>query len=303
MKSLSFNIFNRKNDQNSAESDLQKIFFTKEFSDHILIEDTDFEVIEVNIESNCFVFADDTLIRLKSLATCINKIKLPYNGQIINNHIKVGQSIKIGTLLFEVKKANNISNFSELAFEYNAKKLRDTLVTMCIDDFTKEKSIFFSKVAGQETKYFDTYSSDSIHSLGITFENNNGFTYMKFQTTSPTFNLSKGDSMILLFDDESTMNIKFLSKPNIDKISGYKISYYTNIKPLTIQEIDIFAKNNLKKIKITSEKRGLYDVYHLQKILPDSQYKSEIEAQYLLKFMVAMFVKQHIDNNIKLPSS
>ena len=64
-----------------------------------------------------------------------------------------------------------------------------------------------------------------------------------------------------------------------------------------------FASTNLKKIKLTSEKRGIYDVYHLQRVLPNSQYKSEIEAQYLLKFMIALFIKQHIDNNLELPCS
>lgn len=302
MKSIKLPSLNHNDDFEFDKIATHKIYFTKDICDYIFLENADFEVVEINVADEGIAFASETVIKLKSHERWINKIQLPFDFRVLNSYIKVGQIIQLGTLLFEVQKADDISNFHELAFQFNVKKLQETSVSIFVDDFTKEKSIFFTQIAGQETKYFETYSDNSVYPLGLTFENNNGFVYMKFKSASPTFNLSKGDGMIILFDDDSTMSFSFIIKSNMNKSSGL-MTIYTNVKHLTLKEIEQFARHNLKKIKLTSKKNGLYDVYHLEKRVSWSPYKSQIEAQYLLKYMVALFVKQHIDNNMEITNN
>ena len=182
-----------------------------------------------------YVFANDTLMVLKNLSSP-NLVTIPFDGKIFSISVTKGQIVKSGALLFKVQKSENISDFSSLAFEYNKKKLHDTAITFIIDDFTKEKSIAFSRIAGQDTNYFDIYSdSEFPYSLGLTFENNNGFAYMKFLSISPSFTLTKGDSIILLFEDDTTINYKFQLKGNVQKIYGGSI--YSNIRPITIDDV------------------------------------------------------------------
>jgi len=121
--------------------------------------------------------------------------------------------------------------------------------------------------------------------------------FIKFISLCPSFTLAKGDSIILLFENDTTLSLTFQMKPVGEK------SIHINIYPLTIEELNKFAVSNLKKIKVTSRLKGIFDVYHFNKEVREPQYRSEVEAQYILRFMVACFVKAQIENNLMLPSS
>jgi|GEM_PF-3290347 hypothetical protein len=284
---------------------VQKIYFIDEFCEKFpgknIHELDEYEVSELKLLPGNYFHSNEIIIRLKSciMGAGIVSLKIPFNGKVISIPVSNGQIIRKNSLVIEVEIFEGSDFFSHL-LEQNKPILNDTEISILIDDFTKEKSISFTKIAGQPTQYFKTYSENSNSELlffGLTFENNNGFVYIKFLSQSGNLSLSKKDTIILLFADKSTITY------NLQTSAIGKKYYYTNFHPLTYDDLLKLGTTDLLKLKVTSSKNNSYDVFHLQRNFHNSQYKSEIEGQYLLRFMIANFVQVHLDNNLALPSS
>lgn len=295
----------------------KKVTLSKEVFPGYFSNEPEYEINEILLSNGSYFFYQEVLMTLKSdIYSLLYEVKISARGRIREIYIANGDKIKMGQLLFDVEYEDEITNFESLSFEYNKQKLNDSEVTLLIDDFTKEKSIFFNKLAGQkDERFFKTCSENDygLWSFQITFENNNGFVYIRFLSTSKNFPISRNDSIILLFDEDVTINYSFTNSSN--KLNGV----YMNFKPLTTYDIKIFTSLNFKKLKLINNKIGLQSVYHISinrfinssendslryfessNFWFKSQYRSEAEAQYLLKKMVACFIKAHIDNDLFL---
>ena len=281
------------------------IYFNKDFceidnSKDILSTD-DFRITQLRITEGHFYAHKEVLAKLecKGVRKRTIFLKMPFDGQIISNNLRKGYRIKKNDLLFTATKIIDSSKHKSEIINQSLEKLNNNAISIVKDDFTKEISVVFTMVAGEETKYFKLYSENSISEysyFGITFGNNNGFAYIKFISTSSDFQLSTNDSIILLFDDDSTLTYVFT---NIFSVQKY---HYFNIQPLTIDSLKKFATIDLKKIKVMNSRRNIYDVYHLQNSFIKSQYNNEISGQFLLRLIVKRYIEIHKTNNFELPT-
>jgi hypothetical protein len=260
-----------------------------------------YEIIEIRNNVFDYVFKKEAILKLRSLLLTSEIIDFtsPSDGRIIELPIAINQIVNMNDHLFSIETSDSIQNFTMESFEFNKKKLHDTIVEMDIDEFTDNKTIWFTKVAGLETEYLKFYSNTQFMEypmLGITFQNFNGFVYARFESFNEHLTLEANDSIILLFEDNIKINYTFKNDRRGEKYS------YRNSHVLTSDDLMIFENKSLLKVKLTSYRKGIYEIYHLQNRYPHSQYKSEIEGQYLLKFMASMFVKFHIANQLALPN-
>lgn len=114
--------------------------------------------------------------------------------------------------ILSVTRIENLSELESKLMEQNTERLNQTNISILSDDFTDEKTIKFTKVAGEETSYFKLYRNDSDFAheyLGITFINHNGFPYLSFLSTAKEFSLAEGDSIIFLFEDKEKLEFVF----------------------------------------------------------------------------------------------
>ncbi len=258
-----------------------------------------YEIIEISNNNFDFVFEKETILKLRALPYKTEiYFKIPFDGRIVELPIVTGQIINILDPLFSIETSDSIENFTLEAFEFNKKKLHDTTVEMEIDEFTDDKTVRFTKVAGMKTEYFKLDQNEHSHGylyLGVTFQNFNGFVYARIISINSDFCLEANDSIIFLFEDQVKINYQF------QHYGKGEDNLHTNIHEITSDELMIFENKKLLKVKLINHRRGIHKIYHLQYRYPHSQYKSEIEGQYLLKLMASMFVKFHIDNKLALP--
>lgn len=261
--------------------------------------DEGYEIIEIMNNLYDFVFEKETILKLKPLPNKNEmKFNIPFDGRIVELPIVKGQIIKILDPVFSIETSDSIENFTLEAFEFNKKKLHDTKVELEIDEFTDDKTVKFTKVAGVKTEYlkFDKneYSCGYLY-LGVTFQNFNGFVYARFISINSDFCLEANDSIIFLFEDQIRINYRF------QQWGRGEDNVHTNFHEITSDELMIFANKKLLKVKLINHRKGIHEIFHLQYRYPGSQIKSEMEGQYLLKFMASSFVKFHIDNQLELP--
>lgn len=293
------NIFNKKK-QFPAVNDIvhkkaERIFFDKTCCPSLILTTTEYKVIEITTQVNEIVFEGEAILKLKSFLSEINYVKMPYEGQIRSINVASGDEIRVGHLLFEILKPTDIENYTEKATEARRRKLHKTSISCLIDDFTKKKSISFNEIAGVKTSTLDLVSRTT-EILGLAFENNNGFAYLRVLSISEDLALAKGDQIIFLFCDDSTLDYSFQQKATGDKWM------HSNHLPLSYEYHKKFASSNLKKVKLTSERKGLFNIYSFDKTdktkTYNTQYRTEEEGQYLLRYMLAMYLKACIDNGL-----
>jgi len=139
---------------------------------NILVDTFEFEVVEISIEEGDCVSAGEKVMKLKSPIKLINEVIMPQDGRILNVIVEKGQKIRIGDKLFKIQIAESVVDFNSLVIEYRKKKLHNTTVALLIDDFTKKKSLSFTKIAGEEISYLKMFSDSNKvdYFVGITFE-------------------------------------------------------------------------------------------------------------------------------------
>lgn len=189
-------------------------------------------------------------------------------------------------------------------FEQRRKLLEDVEVVLQEDDFSDDRTIKITKVASQDTEYFKLYEDQtgfSFKFLGFTFINHNGRVYIEFFSRNEDITLSKGDSLIFLFEDRSKIDFIFSSSGQGSK--GFR---YNTIN-IGFDELNAFLTKNLWKVKMVSKRKGLYCIYHMNHLISDNidyleywdaQYLNKIEGQYLLRFLTAKFIEMNQDNKI-----
>ena len=278
---------------------IQSIALNYEYFSGLILK-SGYEIIEIKNNICDYVFKKETILKLRSLLLTSEIIDFtsPSDGRIIELPIAINQIVNMNDPLFSIETSDSIENFTMGAFEFNKKKLHDTTVEMEIDEFTDDKSVMFTKVASEKTRYLKLYSNiinQQYPELSITFENFNGFAYALLKSFNEDITLETNDSVIFLFEDNIKINFEFQNSRMGERYA------YINHHALLAEDLMIFENKSLLKVKLVSNRKGIYEIFHLQNRYPHSQYKSEFEGQYLLKLMASMFVKFHIDNKLALP--
>lgn len=254
-------------------------------------------LIDISVKAGDFVVANKEIIILNPQihGSGIVKFSLPFNCRIDEIIPNEKSQIKEGDLLLRVTKMESNEDFKINLLDQNLKNLTQTEVAYIIDDFTDKYSVKFSKISNSNVnhlKLFTEKEKDNRNYLGISLMNLNGILCFDFHSTSDTFSLAKGDEIIMLFEDSSKINITFNQAT-----TGQKHNY-SNISLLTIENLKLILDKNFVKLKITSLRKSVYEVYTFGCFVNNEQYENEFEGQLLFKEMAKLFVKCHINNNI-----
>jgi len=162
------------------------------------------------------------------------------------------------------------------------------------DEFEKKRTYKLTTVAGSTNSYLFMYSFEGSIAdeliertkLAMTFTFSNGYFFLHLISYDKNFQLDKGDPIIFLFKDESTIELT----PLIPKIKQADDSFRTAIG-VTADQIRDFAMKPLQKWKITSLKHGVYQVGGFAQNIYIDQYKTETEGAYLLNTMIRALIK------------
>ena len=173
--------------------------------------------------------------------------------------------------------------------------LDDTEASLIIDDFTKEKSIQITKVAGNTQNLFvDTFEFYEENGLirgskkvSFQFAFHDGQFLLRINGVVNT-----GDILYFLFDDKQIITKTIANSPPL-----HRATFATTI-PLTSEEMKLFATIFLEKWKLTSvalntfQIGGFIDKIFLSDL--NKQYPTSEEGQYLLLLTARQLIKQVI---------
>lgn len=173
-------------------------------------------------------------------------------------------------------------------------KLDQTVAVNEYDEFTKKRSYKLTQVAGRDSSYLLTYNLDAsfvaalsdLSMIGLSFTYSEGFFFLHIISSDKRFPLDKGDLIIFLFEDESTIELETL----INKIRTEEDHFRTAIA-LSNEQMRDFAVKKLKKWKVSSIKNALFQIGGFPSNMNITQYRSMKEGQYLLKVMAKTLVR------------
>lgn len=220
-------------------------------------------------------------------------VSLPFGGYL-KTISTLANYLTLNDIFLNLEIIEDFEYLKSCHFERQKEILLQTEIILQQDEFTDEKSISFSKVAGQETPFlkFHPVNSESSDWFGFTIENNNGYEYLLFHLHSGTMSLNKGDQIIFLFDNKS--KLQFV----IEKTSKHSSVPYD----LSIEIIKSLLENSIDKIKVSDNKRGTYQIF-----IPEVQFSSVIPVfydankQYFLKeeanFLIHLMFDEYLQLN------
>lgn len=167
-------------------------------------------------------------------------------------------------------------------------KLGKIDATLLIDDFTKRRSIFITKVADVEERYVYTYtltddpfsSISHLTKIGISFSYSERHFFLHLISFDSDFQLAKDDSIIFLFDNDITVSATCMTSKVKDNGGTFR-----NVLPLSYSDIRTFATVKFLKWKLISHRKALFQVGGLLNNANVAQYKGEKEGQFLLMSM------------------
>lgn len=275
--------------------------FVRELDIGKIPETEKFVIDKILINEGKTFTANEPILILKSLVHGTGKIsiKLNFNGKILFIYKK--DNFNFNDLLLKVSKIDNDSKILKNVISEHPNLIDETIVGKEIDDFTNEWSIEFVKVLSKETKFLKLYEVNTNYSfayIGLSLTNFNGYSYINFLSTIDEFSLSKGDEIILLFEDNCKFNIKFNESGNGSKGARF------NSFPLDTEILELLLFKSLLKIKVISLRKKLYAICSFEHSIKWSsieliqpQYSNPVIAQLTLKIMTYKFIQMNLNNN------
>ena len=76
--------------------------------------------------------------------------------------------------------------------------------------------------------------------------------------------------------------------------------HYTNYAPIRTKDVKGIFENNFLKLKLTSNRKRLYQVYTFEKFSNNEQYESVLEGKLLFKEIAKKFIQMHLDKNLNV---
>ncbi|ADR23392.1 hypothetical protein MATR_27580 [Marivirga tractuosa] len=266
-----------------------------------------FQLDEIMVNETEYFKANQTLFTLSSRihGSGILYINLPYGGRIDKFLISKGTRINLKDELLFVRKIEEEKILNAKLLEQNRPRLDQTEVSYLEDEFTDDKTIKVTKLASEESEYFKLYLDEATLAyeyLGLSLVNHNGYVYASFNSRIEDMTLSKGDSLIMLFEDKSKLNFNFSNAGEGTK--GFRFNH----SPIGFEELDMLLNKRLVKVKLISARKKLYSIYHMNHKINENQtisinqatqYQTELEGQYLLQLITARFIEMNKQFKIK----
>jgi hypothetical protein len=167
----------------------------------------------------------------------------------------------------------------------------DTEASLIIDDFTKEKTIQLTKVAGDSHYLFvDTFELDdrdrfidNLKKVGFQFAFQNDKFYLRLNGY-----VSQNDTIQFLFEDNTVI------EKTINNKQTFLRSEYAEAVELSNVEIKVFATNFLRKWKLTKYGINTFIIGGFIDNPYFCQYTNNIDGQYLLLATARQLIKQVI---------
>jgi len=191
-------------------------------------------------------------------------------------------------LIKELKmKINN--NFPSLTTEM----IEGTECSLFVDEFTGEKEVSFSLIAfknssGIDFLRLDTSDISNQIKLRILLKATPENIWIGFWLNTKEFPLKKGDDIIFLFEDKTTLKYTFISD-GPDSV---------NIANIELSAVKKFAMTNIIKIRVSNNKTHENAVFSfkgyfgLRGFIKDSVIQeSESQGQELFRYMTLLFIK------------
>ena len=261
--------------------------------------DTEKYIVEMLVNRDELIVANKEIAILKPQihGTGILKFFLPFDCKLENIYTNGNELIKENDVLFAVTPINSETIFQENLLKQNQKNLNKTEINYILDDFSSEYKITFSKIGISDFRYLKLYTEDERRGadyLGVTLSNYNGTLCLEFYSVSDTFTLAKGDEVNLLFENNFRIDINFSNGLNGQKY------HYRNSAPITTKDVKGIFENNFLKLKLTSNRKKLYQVYTFGYFTNNEQYESVLEGKLLFKEMSKKFIQMHLDQNLNV---
>lgn len=262
------------------------------------LHDTEKYIVEMLVNNDELIVANKeiAILRPQIHGTGILKFFLPFDCKLDTIYANKNKIIKENDILFTVIPINNEITFQQNLLKQNQNNLNKTEINYVLDDFSNEYKITFSKIGISDFRYLKLYTEDERNGadyLGITISNYNGILCLEFYSVSETFTLAKEDEVNLLFENNFRIDINFSNGLNGEKY------HYRNYAPITIKEVKGIFENNFLKLKFTSKRKKLLQVYTFRHFINNEQYESILEGKLLFKEMAKKFIQMHLDQNIK----
>ena len=205
-------------DENTSSNNTTEISLCKEYI-HFLngdfnLANEEFEIYKLYLLEGEYFYRNQVILILESRIS--NKkaicIKLPFSGKIEKVYNQEGRLISIHDKLLSVSKIENDDTIEGYLSQQSKRKCEKTEVVYYHDEFSDDKFIQIKKVGNEDTPYFKLYSHGTYYAheyIGINFINKNGKPIIEIFSRNEEISLSKHDSLILLFEDNSKLNLTF----------------------------------------------------------------------------------------------
>lgn len=254
-------------------------------------------IVEMLVSENELIVANKeiAILRPQIHGTGILKFFLPFDCKLERIFINENEHVKEDNILFAVTLMTTKTEFQQNLLQQNLKNLTKTEVNYITDDFSNEYKIAFSKIGNSNFEYLKLYTEDDTHNidyLGIILSNYNGILCLEFYSFSDTFTLAKGDEINLLFENDFKINIVLSNGLNGQKYQ------YRNYAPITTKDVKGIFENSFLKLKLTCNRKKLYQVYSFENFNNNGQYESILEGKLLFKEIVRKFIQIHLDKNL-----
>lgn len=167
----------------------------------------------------------------------------------------------------------------------------DTEASLIVDDFTKERSIQITKVAGSTINLFvETFELteqqvfiDRLMKLDFQFAFSHNSFYLRARSN---FSIVRTNTIYFLFDNGSVIEKK------LSHFTELHFPEYTLAAKLREEEMKLFATTLLNKWKYVDDRTNTYTIGSFRDYKFFKQYPTSEEGQYLFLLTARQLIKQ-----------
>ena len=210
-----------------------------------------------------------------------------------------------GLLLFGSQKVNQyeVNTFEEKIEPFLEEKMKNPEIPnykIPLEDILRKievvtlqtkynkTSIYFNNVTMSGLKYLPMYYNSKYDFVGLGFKISDNNIFLEIAITDKKITLYKGATFLLYFENDEFLNFKF----STGSIKGN--DYNINLDLLSITDLEILAKQNLKYWSISYEKKNILIEGDNTFFHPQNRLNEKTDFQETLKFLANRIVHELI---------